>query len=476
MRLSDKHKQMLRWAGYPLLALVTFVFAAHCTFPYERVKDRYIVEALSDKYDVSVMSVERSFLPGGMILRSVALRTRPTRPEEKPTTLFFDQIRVDLGLFAMLRGKVSVDIEAAIGGGTIEGSVEASKSEVKVSFNTAALPLATLPGVREAVGLPMAGGLHADIDMILPQGRWDRAEGKISLGCPGCTIGDGETKIKPRAPPGGRMNMQMAAFAGDGLTVPRLNLGNLSASIKIANGRGVVEDFKASSADGELDLQAVLRFGRQLKEASFESGCMKFKLTEALKQREPSFGNLPEFMRMSPQADGYSNVRLQGKLVTMRWVPAQTCEGGADDDRVSRRNARPSIPTTHQPEVPGLEPRPGIELPVDPPADEPMIVPPPRDEVEPDSPMPEPRTSGPPIAPDRPHRGDDVRLDEPVDIVKPELDEDRREEEERVQEERRRERRRDERRREERRGYDDDDDDDRGAESPRQQYDEPYER
>jgi hypothetical protein len=103
-----------------------------------------------------------------------------------------------------------------------------------------------------------------------------------------------------------------------------------------------------------------------------------------------------------------------------------------------------------------------------------MAVPPVRGEVEAaqDSQMPEPRTSGPPIAPDRPPRGDDVRLEQPErdGNVKPELDEDRdrREEEERLREERRR----DDRRRDEQR---DDDYDDRGADPPRHD-EEPYER
>ncbi|MBA3463494.1 MAG: hypothetical protein H0T46_26295, partial [Deltaproteobacteria bacterium] len=51
-QLGRRTRLVLRYVGFFLLAVVTFVFALQLTFPYDRVKDK-IVEALSTKYDVT---------------------------------------------------------------------------------------------------------------------------------------------------------------------------------------------------------------------------------------------------------------------------------------------------------------------------------------------------------------------------------------------------------------------------------------
>ena len=93
----------LRYVGFVVLGLVTFVFALQLTFPYDRVKDK-LVEALSDKYEVTIGGVERGFMPGRMYFNDVTLRTRPTKSDEIVTTFFIEKLEVDLGILALLRG------------------------------------------------------------------------------------------------------------------------------------------------------------------------------------------------------------------------------------------------------------------------------------------------------------------------------------------------------------------------------------
>lgn len=341
MQLSDRQKRILRWVGYPLLAFFTFIMAAHLTFPYERVKDR-LVDVLSQKYEVTVVSVGRTLLPGGLILDGVTLRTRPTLPDEKPTEVHFDSIRVDMGLLALLRGRADVDIEALTGGGSIDGNVQVSSAEVMVSFSTSGLPLESLPGLRDAVGLPVKGALDTTIDVTLPEGHWDKANGEIVLACSGCSVGDGKSKIKPRPRPGARQ-----PTLKDGVTVPELNLGAMSSRIVISGGKGTVEQFVAKSVDGELGLQATIRFGREFKDSRFESGCMRFKLSDELRKRDPNFGNMQMIVGLN-ETDGFSNVKLKGTLSEMRWLPARTCDVGDDDGRPSSTTIRPSISSTER--------------------------------------------------------------------------------------------------------------------------------
>jgi type II secretion system protein N len=339
MTLTDKHKRVLRWVGYPLLALLVFSFTLQLTFPYERVKDK-LVEVLSEKYEVQIASVEPTFLPGGMVLESVLLKSRPTQPDEEPTLILVDRLRVDVGLLALLIGRASIDLVADMGDGSIEGNVTVSRSDLAVEFSTEDLPLESVPGLREALGLPMVGGLDAEIQLSLPEQRWDLAEGSFEVSCPGCVIGDGKTKMKAKPRPGRRTSF----FASEGLTVPALNLGDLHGKITIAEGRGVVESFAAKSEDGDLAIHGSIDFEAQLAESKFTQACTKFRLSDALKQRDPSFGNVPNVMGAPIDADGYSNLTMVGKLGDFRWLAAKNCEPDGSAERLDGRgNGRPEV-------------------------------------------------------------------------------------------------------------------------------------
>jgi type II secretion system protein N len=334
MTLSERQRRILRWLGYPLLALVVFSFTLQLTFPYDRVKDK-LIEIASQRYDVQIASASPTFLPGGMVLESILLKSRPTRPDEEPTAIAIDRLRVDVGLLALLIGRVSVDLVAEIGEGEIVGDVTVSPTELAVEVGTEDLELENIPGLRDALGLPMKGGLDAELDVTLPEQRWDLAEGSFSLSCPGCIVGDGKAKIKPKAPSG--RGRGAAFFAAEGLTVPALNLGELEGKISIISGKGVIDQFGAKSVDGDLAIHGTITFGRTFAESQFGQACMKFRLSDALKQREAQFGNVPQLMGAPLDGEGFSNLIMSGKLAEMRWIAATSCEEGGKAERLDLR-------------------------------------------------------------------------------------------------------------------------------------------
>lgn len=339
LNLTERHKRVLRWLGYPLLALFVFSFTLQLTFPYERVKDK-LVEALSQKYDVQIASAEPTFLPGGMVLESILLKSRPTEPDEEPTIVLIDRLRVDVGLLALVVGRASIDLVADMGDGSIEGNVSVSRSDLSVELSTEDLPLESIPGMREALGLPMVGGLDAEVELSLPEQRWDLAEGTLSLSCPGCVVGDGKTKMKAKARPGRRTSF----FASEGLTVPALNVGDLRAEITIAEGRGTIDTFAAKSEDGDLAIHGSIEFAPQLAESKFTQACTKFRLSDALRQRDPAFGNVPNVMGAPIDAEGFSNLTMVGKLGEFRWLAAKNCEPDGSAERLDPRAlGRPEV-------------------------------------------------------------------------------------------------------------------------------------
>lgn len=336
VNLSRRQRKVAKVLGFAALAIVTFLITLHLTFPYERVKTK-LVELLSEKYDVTIASVGPGLLPGQAVFEKIILRTRPTKPGEKPTEIIIDELEVDLGLdfnlFALIRKKAVIDFEAQLGGGVLEGYVDAGKSLVATSLNTRNLALNDIPGVADAVGLPMSGQIDATVNLRLPGGKWQNAEGKIALDCEMCTVGDGKAKMElnPRKRRGRRSRAAVEAWGKQGVTVPRLQLGEAEVRIDISKGIGEIKKFAAKSPDGWFDITGQIEFRDPFKSSMFP-GCMKFKLSDELKKREPDFGNIEFTMsEKTRQADGSFAVPTKGRLTQLRWDLKRSCGGGVLD-------------------------------------------------------------------------------------------------------------------------------------------------
>lgn len=344
MELSSRNKRILKWVGYPLLALVTFMFAAAHMFPYGRLKQA-IVASLSQRFNTSIASVEPTFFPGGVVIKTIMLQTRPRSTDEKPVSIVIDELDVNVGLFALLRGKVDVDVVADIAGGKIEGAIKYSKAGLVADVDTRSLPLQNLPWIRGAVGLPAHGGLNASIALRLPKLKWSEAKGRVTLSCPGCTVGDGVSKIRMTRDRYGRRNV----FGEKGLTVPKLDLGNLSAEMDIKGGVGTIKKFAAKSADGELYISGKIHFRDPVKDSRFP-GCMRFRLSSAFQKRQPKFGNIGLLLpARTRQPDGFNALPMHGTLAALRWDPRRRCEAGPGESsaRPARPTIRPAPPTSH---------------------------------------------------------------------------------------------------------------------------------
>ena len=411
LHLTGRQRKIVRWAGMGLLAIASFLVTLKFTFPYDRLKGR-LVDALSERYDVTVGDVGSGFLPGTVVFDDVILRSRPTAPGEKSSEILIDELVVDLGLdfglLGALRKKAVFDIEADLVGGEIQAEIEASESMWEAHVETEALALGKLPGVAAAVGLPMSGSLDANVELRLPGGKWKNAEGRIEIDCLECTVGDGVAKMTmtPSTTSSNgrrrRTSAGAAAFSSTGVTVPRLALGEAKVLVDISKGVGDIKTFSANSKDGWLKIEGKIEFRDPFPNTLFP-GCMRFKLSDELKQRDPKFGNieytLSEKMR---QQDGSFAIPTKGRLTELRWDVRRRCGGGStedDGDRGSERPglARPSLDSRTPPQggdpvdpsqVPGVSGRGELGT-IEPHATDGTAQPPPD--------VPQPGTSGPPV-------------------------------------------------------------------------------
>jgi hypothetical protein len=137
-------------------------------------------------------------------------------------------------------------------------------------------------------------------------------------------VGDGVAKLKMR-PPEGRRPTRASAFAAEGMTVPRLTLGNAGAEIAISKGIGSIKRFDATSKDGWLKLEGRIEFKDPFALSTLP-GCMTFRLSDELRQREPNFSNI-EFMLppRAKQQDGSFAIPTKGKLTALGWDVRSQC-------------------------------------------------------------------------------------------------------------------------------------------------------
>ena len=393
MTLSPRLRTVAKVAGYVVLALVTFVIALHLTFPYGRIRDRAI-EGLSSKYDVTIGGVERSWIPGRFSLTAVTLRSRPAVVGQPTTTMYFKRVEIDLAFVPLLGSKVEIGLDISTGAGQISGTITQQKADIGIDFRLRQVPLATLPGITDAVGLPMGGNADGKVKLKISKGDWSKATGVFELACNvGCTVGDGVTKIYPTAKrPGDE------ALLRDGVAVPPVLIQRFKLAIDLAKGVAKKRTFELTSTDGEAEIDFEIKLMKVMKESSI-TGCIKYKCSKVLYERERSFRAQCDLGSPVVDAQGFHHIKLTGKLTNVRRIGA-LCDGQSD------RSSDPSAAASDRPrlDLPLAETQPPLALPIDagvpeldasvapPPIDPVMSRPQPRDDVAP--PPPPPPTEG----------------------------------------------------------------------------------
>jgi len=125
---------------------------------------------------------------------NVALSPDKTKLVVDRLVLSAKRVRVELHrvvLTAVDRQRVRVVVTVNNNGtkNTVEAMLSAGKGNLEISVEDKnAFGLQAVPGLRAAVGLPVAGTVDADIKLELPKGKWNIAAGKIDLNCPNCTV------------------------------------------------------------------------------------------------------------------------------------------------------------------------------------------------------------------------------------------------------------------------------------------------
>lgn len=329
INLGRRARSAIKIGGFVVLGLVAFVFALQATFDYDRVVKRYFIDALASSYDVTVGKVDRGILPGNFTLERVRLQARPTKADEVPPVMIIDKIDASAGIFALIGGKLSLDFDAVVGGGTLSGEVSfpfAGKA-FKIDATGRGIKGDMIPQLRTAIGgLPLLGkldlGLHFDVGS-----DWRKAVGSVTLGCPkGCTIGDGQTKFKPPV-----KSQRSATMMGEGIEWGRVDIDKLDAKAEFKDGKFTITKWDLQSRDAELHVELDVKLAKQFRDLEFTLGCFRYKALPALIERDPKTASAIAMVGGILGPDDLFHVKLEGTWATVK-AKSKVCTADAGDD------------------------------------------------------------------------------------------------------------------------------------------------
>jgi type II secretion system protein N len=243
----------------------------------------------------------------GVKLEDVRGATRPT-DGSKPSRFVIDKARITTSPLKNLMGGLAYGIKADLLGGQVSVAVEADKDEGSGKAVLQDIALAELPGIRETIGLPIAGTIHSEVDLVLPKLQAAAANGRFEITCNGCSVGDGKAKLRVASNP----------LLAEGVTMPKLRVGDLEGTIVFEKGTGVIEGMHSKSPDIELDVEGSVRLSDPVDLSQLDL-YVKFKLSDNLVKSNDKFQLLLQFAEMQgKRPDGFYGFRLQGSPRRLR--------------------------------------------------------------------------------------------------------------------------------------------------------------
>jgi type II secretion system protein N len=341
MNLSPRLLKILRWCGYGAFYLFCLLVFAYLTFPYERLKERIVAEfnaqqtgpkplrlKLGDmsSYWLSGIEAEQIELvsPAEPALGDPSAADGETAKPAKPKVMMIDRAHGSISLLRLLFGTLHVSFGADAFGGELSGYTSDAGGSRKLEVELDELDFGQAPLFGAAVGLPLSGKLSGTIDLLLPEGKLSKADGKISLRVENLAIGDGKAKIR------------------DTIALPKVDAGELVLEAEAVNGQLKVTNLSAKGPDLELRSEGSLRL-RDSFDSSILSLGLSFKFTDKYTNKNEitrglfGSGGTPGLFDLDPKnkrakrPDGFYGWRASGSIAHLTFTPSQSAGAGGPE-------------------------------------------------------------------------------------------------------------------------------------------------
>lgn len=252
--------------GYGAFALVSFLLALRWTFPSEAVKQRVVLEAAAQGWQIDAASVGPSGLLG---VRADAV----TADDGQGLKIPIDRLEASLRIAPLLVGRRSVAFAAHLYDGDVRGTADVAGAERRISLRVDGVDLGRVLPLRRAAGVDVAGKVVGTAELTVPAVPAGRPAGRIDVAVKGAAVGPGQIPV-----PG----------MTTGFALPRLGLGEVVAGVKLDQGKATFEKLDAKGGDAELSTQDLYAVLQPRLEFSPLSGRAKLKVQDAFWARAPN--------------------------------------------------------------------------------------------------------------------------------------------------------------------------------------------
>jgi type II secretion system protein N len=252
------------WTAYGVFFVLAFVVALRLTFPVEAVKERLVLDAAAQGYQVTVNDIS----PAGL----VGIRAREvTVITAEGTRIPLEELQVGVRILPTLIGRKAYSFDVSLFDGRITGTTEASKTFERYQARVAGIDLARAGAIRATTGLDMGGILSGTLDVAL------------DLKDPAKSTGTIDFQVKDAAIRGG--SLTIPGMDG-GLTVPPVKLGTLAAKGALKGSRADLATLE--SKGDELTVVADQVFVQLQPRVAFSplSGRVKVRPTDAFWRKD----------------------------------------------------------------------------------------------------------------------------------------------------------------------------------------------
>ena len=193
----------------------------------------------------------------------------------------------------------------------IEDVVQTTKDELRVKVARREVPLQAMP-VASVLGLPVTGLADIAIDLKVPSagGKRDyrKAAGTIAFACPtGCTIGDDVAKLVTSHVP------------SQGIPFGHVTFDKVDVRMQIDNGHVKITRWQLESKDLTLALKLDIDLATELADSLLD-GCVRFKASESLEQRDPTTAAVINTSGAVRGPDGFFSIKVDGNVGQRRFL------------------------------------------------------------------------------------------------------------------------------------------------------------
>ncbi len=297
--MSEKMaKKIVRIPGYILFGLLIFIYFTYLNFPYHKMKDQLFFEIERNSgFQLQAESLDTT-LGLGFVLDQVSIENSNLNLPQ----IQIERIKLSPSFLSLIRFRPKIGFQVELEHGTLQGTFEkrgGATQGIKLNLNEIKIG-----------GKSLEAATNLDLDGLL--------EGQVSI----------EGNLKTFENLNGNTDIQLRKFKLGKLsvlnmTIPELNLSQISLTGKIANDKFVIEKFNVGGSNEDLYAMTsgdIVLNPRDIRQSRLNLK-LKFKMSKKLSDEFSLF--LP-FIAAALGSDGFYTIKIDGRLGAPRALPERS--------------------------------------------------------------------------------------------------------------------------------------------------------